>query len=333
MSVEAVPTITNTSAPFKVIGSPASASHGAGATLGRSRANQTQQVNFKINFTQDAGAISNKTARVRLAIIGSNGAVIINKTGNLTYQNSTSIRLRNRTAAGGAPPIWEINYTFNATITAPGNFTFIVNASNSVGNSVKRKFNFTLKDVTKPSVISLIESPTGAAGSMTEIRLKVEDVKGGSVSIVYVNLSSRGIAISPKRINLSTNDNKNNGTWAANFTLPINTTAPVTFLVYTNDSRGYNGRIGNISYNINKSFAFNISLNICGDVNRDLRVDILDALLVARYTSGLQPLTLNQIYCADVNYLGAYITDILDALIIARKTVGKPVTLNCGPLC
>src|SRR3989344_3125250 len=240
---------SNRTCVFKVAPVTQAAACQAGGVIFRS--NQTQKVNIKINFTQDVSGdvgvtISNKSMNISFAIINSNGTTIVNKSGNLTRTtNSTQINLRNTTVQiTGGGYLWEMNYTLNLTAVLPGNFTIVVRANNSLNNSPIRKYNFTLKDVRKPSVRQLIESPTGGAGSIVEIRLKVEDVKGGIVSKVYVNLTSRGIAISPKRINLTTNDNKKNGTWAANFTLPINTTAPIIFTVYSNDSRGIAGRIG-----------------------------------------------------------------------------------------
>jgi len=56
-----------------------------------------------------------------------------------------------------------------------------------------------------------------------------------------------------------------------------------------------------------------------GDINNDSTVDIIDALLVARYYVGLNPVLLKYA-CADVNRDG-YIT-IVDALLIARFYVG-----------
>lgn len=58
---------------------------------------------------------------------------------------------------------------------------------------------------------------------------------------------------------------------------------------------------------------------LLGDVNGDGVVNINDALLIARYTAGLNPSPFN-IAAADVNKDGA--TNINDALLIARYTAG-----------
>ena len=65
---------------------------------------------------------------------------------------------------------------------------------------------------------------------------------------------------------------------------------------------------------------------VCGDVNADNAVDIIDALLVAQYYVGLAPTGFSSTK-ADVNRDGGI--DIIDALIIAQYYVGLTGTLNC----
>jgi unsaturated rhamnogalacturonyl hydrolase len=69
-----------------------------------------------------------------------------------------------------------------------------------------------------------------------------------------------------------------------------------------------------------------VSCSITGDVNGNGSVDIVDALLVARYYVGLAPGGFNQ-DCADVNCDGD--VGIIDALIIARYYVGLIDSLEC----
>src|SRR3989344_552479 len=182
---------SNRTCVFKVAPVTQAAACQAGGVIFRS--NQTQKVNIKINFTQDVSGdvgvtISNKSMNISFAIINSNGTTIVNASGNLTRGPTASgkINLRNTTVqiAGGGY-LWEINYTLNLTDVLPGNFTIVVRANNSLNNSPIRKYNFTLKDVRKPSVRQLIEKPTGAPGTVQEIRLRVEDTLGGIVSKVY----------------------------------------------------------------------------------------------------------------------------------------------------
>jgi hypothetical protein len=60
-----------------------------------------------------------------------------------------------------------------------------------------------------------------------------------------------------------------------------------------------------------------------GDVNGNLSVDIVDALVVAQYYVGLNPSSF-QACAADVNQNGTI--DIVDALLIARCYVGLGCT-------
>jgi len=68
------------------------------------------------------------------------------------------------------------------------------------------------------------------------------------------------------------------------------------------------------------------NLNL-GDVSGDGKIDIVDALFVARYAVKL-PVSNFNAKAADVNCDGK--VDIVDALLIARKTVGLPVPAWCG---
>ena len=67
--------------------------------------------------------------------------------------------------------------------------------------------------------------------------------------------------------------------------------------------------------------------NYIGDVNGDASVDIVDALLVARYAVQLPVLSFDE-NAADVNCDGQI--NIVDALFIARKAVELPVNGWCG---
>jgi hypothetical protein len=85
-----------------------------------------------------------------------------------------------------------------------------------------------------------------------------------------------------------------------------NTTSPI--VVNGNTLAGYTTKI----YTKKKTYAF-------GDADGNDRIDIVDALLVARSYVGLQPLSF-ETAAADVNMSGSI--DIIDALNIARYYVG-----------
>ena len=68
------------------------------------------------------------------------------------------------------------------------------------------------------------------------------------------------------------------------------------------------------------------STSFLGDVNTDGMIDILDALLVARFYVGFQ-VNLFDSEAADVNCDG--IVDIIDALILARYYVGLITEFPC----
>ena len=65
----------------------------------------------------------------------------------------------------------------------------------------------------------------------------------------------------------------------------------------------------------------------CGDVNTDGIVNIVDALIIAKYYVGLSTLTIEE-SIADVNGDGT--VNILDSLLIARFYIGLESTLNCA---
>jgi hypothetical protein len=67
---------------------------------------------------------------------------------------------------------------------------------------------------------------------------------------------------------------------------------------------------------------------LCGDVNGDGQVNVVDALFVGQLTVGLRA-TLPCPQDADVNHSGA--TDIVDYLFIGQFTVGLRTSLSCAP--
>jgi hypothetical protein len=68
------------------------------------------------------------------------------------------------------------------------------------------------------------------------------------------------------------------------------------------------------------------STGVKGDVNGDNRVDVVDALFVARYCAGLQLAGFNA-NLADVNCSG--VIDIVDAMVIAQYAAGLLPRLPC----
>ena len=56
-----------------------------------------------------------------------------------------------------------------------------------------------------------------------------------------------------------------------------------------------------------------------GDASRDFRVNIIDAMIIAQYTVGIQELTQAQLECADTNDDG--VVNIVDAMHLAQYTV------------
>jgi hypothetical protein len=71
---------------------------------------------------------------------------------------------------------------------------------------------------------------------------------------------------------------------------------------------------------------------LCGDCNQDGFVNILDALRGAQHAAGVLTLTGAAFDNCNVNRVtGSIAVDILDALILARYDVGLAVTLSCCP--
>ena len=71
------------------------------------------------------------------------------------------------------------------------------------------------------------------------------------------------------------------------------------------------------------------SCGLCGDVNGNGQLEIVDALFISQYTVELRA-TLPCVAYADVNNSGTM--DIVDALMISQVTVAlRPDALNCGP--
>jgi hypothetical protein len=71
------------------------------------------------------------------------------------------------------------------------------------------------------------------------------------------------------------------------------------------------------------------SCGLCGDVNGNGQLEIVDALFISQFTVELRA-TLPCVAYADVNNSGTM--DIVDALMISQVTVAlRPDALNCGP--
>ncbi len=83
----------------------------------------------------------------------------------------------------------------------------------------------------------------------------------------------------------------------------------------------------NMDENKSCSANFGSSGGALGDVNGDGKVDIVDALFIARYAVELPVSNFNE-DVADVNCNGKI--DIVDALLVARKAVGLQVPAWCG---
>ena len=76
-----------------------------------------------------------------------------------------------------------------------------------------------------------------------------------------------------------------------------------------------------------KAYAVYKNTFLCGDVNLDGRVDVVDALMSAQASAGVFTLGREQQRAADVNHSG--FVDIIDALLISRYSSGLPITLAC----
>ena len=79
-----------------------------------------------------------------------------------------------------------------------------------------------------------------------------------------------------------------------------------------------NGQTVNVDIKLYRSGSTPSPQGECGDVNNDNSIDIVDALLVAQYYVGLNPLNFD-INNADTNCDGN--VDIIDALLIAQYYV------------
>jgi hypothetical protein len=67
---------------------------------------------------------------------------------------------------------------------------------------------------------------------------------------------------------------------------------------------------------------------VCGDVNGDGDIGIVDAMFIAQYTVGNRPASNLNMHNADVNACDGDV-DIVDAMFIAQYTVGTRTTLEC----
>jgi hypothetical protein len=106
---------------------------------------------------------------------------------------------------------------------------------------------------------------------------------------------------------LASDDNQSYNAWT-----PAPRTHTLTATPYSDTGAG--GTTGK-----SRSISFTIIDILKGDVNEDLRLDIVDALLTARYYVGLDPQGF-PVDSADVNCNGT--SDIVDALLIAQYFVG-----------
>ena len=87
---------------------------------------------------------------------------------------------------------------------------------------------------------------------------------------------------------------------------------------------------GNLTFYVNHFTTYRVSqltCYMCGDVNGDRVVSMLDALFDARIANKLIIPNPMQSVCGDVNSDGAI--NVLDALLIARYSSRLPVTLRC----
>ncbi len=76
-----------------------------------------------------------------------------------------------------------------------------------------------------------------------------------------------------------------------------------------------------------RTFTIDNVAGLCGDVNGDEYVDIVDAMFIAQYTVGNRPASELNMENADVNCANG--VNIVDAMFIAQYIVGEKATLDC----
>jgi hypothetical protein len=162
--------------------------------------------------------------------------------------------------------------------------------------------------------------------------------------IIQTNLSGRDRNVSRNTTTLSVNVTATGGSGVKNVTInltPIGGSANTPMTnggsgdIYSVDTTATDGI--NLTHNLvvtardnnDNTATSNITLEVLrrGDVVRNNKVDIGDALYIARYTVGLEPPADNWLLVGDIvgeggNELGDNSVDMSDALYIARYTVG-----------